>query len=583
MLLTPEAALHPNWVALSVNPKFVVASTETRSVDSPPKGKTSVSCKRLMGHVSVRFCAFVLVAIVCFPMHPCTAQAGEEVGAEPPSLTFDELVALSKEEVPSPELKQKLDLLLRTPVVFNNPEVQKPRRPVDGAIGPVFRVAEWNIERGLEFESIEQALTSSDAFEQRVEQAEKLPSPAMMKLRSQVAALRDADVLILNEVDIGVKRTDYRNVVADMAHSLHMNSAYAVEFLEVDPLTDLGTEPAVLDTPELSAKMTADLKPDPSRFRGMHVNAILSRYPIRSASVIELPVCHDWYNDEQKGISDLEKAKRVAADKVFLERIGREVRRGNRNALMVSLDVPGAPNDTFTIVNVHLENKGKATCRRQQMDTVLRAIANVPGPVVVAGDLNTTGADGTPTSLRYALAIRVSDYQFWLNHTWKYTPLGVPWLASTPYRYWRRFRDPTAKEIPVVGKNPEAPLFADVKKFQFSDGGSFDFAGSTQRNSQRSSATLSDSNQRASKGFVPTFAMQRTYGGLIQYRLDWIFVKPAGSGAGPHPFQPYFPTTMKELNSALPDPLSDHAPITADLPFDVSAASNHPKKNLDTM
>ncbi|HTU48995.1 MAG TPA: endonuclease/exonuclease/phosphatase family protein [Acidobacteriaceae bacterium] len=500
------------------------------------------------------------------------AQTSAENLSKPPTLTFDELVTLSREEPLNPELKAKLEQILQTPVVWNNPAAQPPPRLVDGSGEPIFRVAEWNIERGIEFESIEQALTSSDAFEAKAQQAGKLSPVAMTKLRDQVTALRGADVFVLNEVDIGVKRSDYRNVVHDLAESLGMNSAYAVEFLEVDPLVDLGTEAAVLDNPELSAKMTADLKPDRERFRGMHVNAILSRYPIRSAKVIELPVCHDWYNDEQKGISQIEKAKRVAADKVFLERIGREVRRGNRNALLVSLDVPGAPNGVFTVVNVHLENKGKATCRRKQMDRVLSEIRDIPGPVVVAGDLNTTGADGTPTSVRHELAVRVSDYQFWLGQVWKYSPAGIPMLATKPFQYWRSFRDPTATQIPLVGKNPEAPMFADVKKFRFADGGSFDFAGSPQRNKQGMGGTLSDSNERASKGFVPTFSMQRSMGGVFQYRLDWIFVKPEGSGTGPLAFSPEFPTTMKELNQAMPERLSDHAPITVDLPMRVSTA-----------
>ena len=53
---------------------------------------------------------------------------------------------------------------------------------------PVFRVAEWNIERGIEFESIEQALTSSDVFEANAQQAGKLsPAASMTKLREQVA------------------------------------------------------------------------------------------------------------------------------------------------------------------------------------------------------------------------------------------------------------------------------------------------------------------------------------------------------------------------------------------------------------
>lgn len=528
-------------------------------------------CRHPRIQASAGICAILLAAMCGIGTRRSAAQTSANTPASPPTLTFDELVTLSHEEPLNPVLKDKLDRLLSNPVVWNNPAAQTPPRPVDGVAGPVVRVAEWNIERGIEFESIEQALTSSDAFEAKAQQSEKLPPPAMKKLREQVAALQGANVLVLNEVDIGVKRSDYRNVVEDLARSLGMNSAYAVEFLEVDPLVDLGTEAAVLDSPELSAKMTADLKPDPERFRGMHVNAILSRYPIRSATVIDLPVCHDWYNDEQKGISQIEKAKRVAADKVFLERIGREVRRGNRNALLVSLDVPGAPGGLFTVVNVHLENKGKATCRRKQMGQILSEIRNTPGPIVVAGDLNTTGADGTPTSVRHELVTRVSDYQFWLEKVWKYSPAGVPMLATKPFQYWRSFRDPTATQIPVVGKNPEAPMFADVKKFRFADDGSFDFEGSPQRNKQGHGGTLSDSNERASKGFVPTFSMQRSIGGVFQYRLDWIFVKPEGSGPGPQPFQPEFPTTMKELNQALPERLSDHAPITVDLPMRLSA------------
>ncbi|MES2220039.1 MAG: endonuclease/exonuclease/phosphatase family protein [Acidobacteriota bacterium] len=500
----------------------------------------------------------------------CPAQNSADPVSHPPTLTFDELVTLSHEEPLNPELKDKLERILQNPVVWNNP-AHPPHKSLDLGTAPVFRVAEWNIERGIEFESIEQALTSSDEFEAKAEQADKLPPAAMTKLREQVATLRGADVFVLNEVDIGVKRSNYRNVIHDLAESLGMNFAYAVEFLEVDPLVDLGTEEAVLDSPEQSAKMTADLKPDKDRFRGMHVNAILSRYPIRSAKVIELPVCYDWYNDEQKGISQIEKVKRIGADKVFLERIGREVRRGNRNALIVSLDVPGAPNGQFTVVNVHLENKGKAACRRKQMDRILTEIRDTPGPVVVSGDLNTTGADGTPTSLRHELATRVSDYQFWLEKAWKYSPAAVPMLATKPFQYWKSFRDPTATHIPVVGKNPEAPMFADLKKFRFADGGSFDYAGSPQRNKQAMGGTLSDSNERGSKGFVPTFSMQRSMGGIFQYRLDWIFVKPEGSGTEPLPFQPEFPTTMKELNQAMPERLSDHAPITVDLPMSANS------------
>ena len=47
--------------------------------------------------------------------------------------------------------------------------------------------------------------------------------------------LQSADVLVLNEVDWGMKRSDYRAVVKDLADALKMNWAYGVEFVEVDP------------------------------------------------------------------------------------------------------------------------------------------------------------------------------------------------------------------------------------------------------------------------------------------------------------------------------------------------------------
>ena len=53
--------------------------------------------------------------------------------------------------------------------------------------------------------------------------------------------MKQADVIVLNEVDFGMKRTDYRNVAADLASALGMNYAYGVEFVEVDPIA-LGIE-----------------------------------------------------------------------------------------------------------------------------------------------------------------------------------------------------------------------------------------------------------------------------------------------------------------------------------------------------
>ncbi len=501
----------------------------------------------------------------------------------PPQLSFDELVTLSKEATPAPALAAKMEAVLSTPVVVNR------AAPKAGSKGPAaLRVTEWNIERGENLDGIEQALTAPAKFAKAAAARRKLSPEAMQRLRTQAAAVRGSDVLILNEVDIGVKRTDYRNVVDELARALGMSSAYAVEFLEVDSLVSLGTESAVLDTPELSARMTEDLKPDRSRYRGLHVNAILSRYPMQNVRVLKLPVCHDWFNQERAEISQLEKGKRKAADLLFLERIAREVRRGNRNALVADIAVPGAgvggQASSVRIVNAHLENKCPADCRNRQMKTVLDETSDSSGLLVMAGDLNTTGTDGTPTSVRYELTTRVKDYQFWTSTLLRFTPVGLPIYATAPFSFWKNFRDPTAAHIPIVGSNPEAQLFTNLRNYRFADGAGFDFSGDAKRNRQKSSKTLSDSNERGGKGFVPTFSMQRDFGGIIRYRLDWIFVKPPvdpdnGSSEARGAAKtksvallPENPQTFAEMNNAPAEALSDHAPITVTIPLPASPA-----------
>src|ERR1022692_1395774 len=92
----------------------------------------------------------------------------------------------------------------------------------------------------------------------------------------------------------------------------------------------------------------------------------------------------------------------------------------------------------------------------------------------------------------------------------------------------------------------------------------------------RRSGTLANSNQRARKGFEPTFTLKRDFGGLVgRYKLDWFLVKPfiprpRGDGMS-YRFAPHFPMTMRDLNSAVPDGISDHAPITVDLPLSEEA------------
>jgi len=328
-----------------------------------------------------------------------------------------------------------------------------------------------------------------------------------------------------------------------------------------------------LEDPVLSEQMRNDLRPDPDRYLGLHGNAILSRYPIQRARLVRLPVCHDWYKTEKAAISKLEQGKRIAANKLFLERIEREVRVGGRMAIVADVSIPELPGGVVTVVNVHLENKCKPGCRSKQMDALLAQIQELDHPVIMAGDLNTTGADGTPTSIRREILKRLKNYEFWVTQALKWgTPAALPLAALTPVNYFRNYLDPTSAHVPVIGSNKEAILFRHIERFRFADKMAFDFRGETEHNLHDKEGTLANSNQRGGKGFVPTFTLQRDFGGLVgRYKIDWFFVKPfipqpRGEGMS-YAFAPHFPLTMRDLNSAVPDGISDHAPITVDLPL----------------
>jgi hypothetical protein len=85
--------------------------------------------------------------------------------------------------------------------------------------------------------------------------------------------------------------------------------------------------------------------------------------------------------------------------------------------------------------------------------------------------------------------------------------------------------DGSASRAPRILNQPQS--FRHVEKFRFADQRAFDFRGETERNLHQREGTLANSNQRALKGFEPTFALKRDFGGLVgRYKLDWLFVKP---------------------------------------------------------
>ena len=483
---------------------------------------------------------------------------------QPALLTYNELVALYETDPPSPELAGKLTKLLNTPFVNNSAGTRAPR-------GESLRVATWNIERGLEFNAIKAALTNDQRFFRRLPLSMRGSRFNLPSVLEQAAELSRADIVVLNEVDWGLKRTNYRNVVKELAAAMQMNYAFGVEFVEVDPIT-LGTETLEGETSAEKAKIIENLAVDKSRTLGLHGTAILSRFPLQNTRVVRfIKQGHDWYLDEKDGISKLEKGKRKGAKLVFGEKILREVRRGGRMMLIVDVSDPSIPGGTLTVVATHFEDKAKPSERVGQLEEVLSEIKSIDHPVVLAGDMNTSGSDTTPTSFKREVKKRLGSTSFWATQGIKYaTGVGLLYDITIGVVKMQRTRnDPTVKSVKFVSENPEEKFFSTLKDFRFADGGVFDFRGSKMHSTGSSGETLSDSNERGSKGFVSTFELDGKLN--VDMKLDWIFVKPLqltdpDDREQPYVFAPQFGRTLKTLNHSLKDRISDHNPMIVDLP-----------------
>lgn len=289
----------------------------------------------------------------------------------PDLLSFDDLVALASTAKPEAPLAGRLDVLLKTPFIHTETAMGKikPKQPIAANLGPILRVGEWNIERGLNLDLIESAPADPNGYVHwSVPQGSGRARET--EIESQLAGLQGIDVLVLNEVDWGMKRTAYKDIAEELATALQMNYAYGVEFVELDPVFELGVERVHLSDADQDQRLQQDLQVDPRRYHGLHGTAILSRYPIQNARILRLPVCYDWYGKEYKAISKLERGRRWSVDKLFRERIERELRRGGRMALVVDISVPELPSGQATIVATHLENRCKPACRNLQNEDV---------------------------------------------------------------------------------------------------------------------------------------------------------------------------------------------------------------------
>ncbi|MGH9692569.1 MAG: hypothetical protein ACRD5Z_00405, partial [Bryobacteraceae bacterium] len=156
----------------------------------------------------------------------------------PATLTFSELVTLSSQDPAPADIENHLSKLLTEPFVSNEATLlgAKPVRPRSPGLGIVIRAVEWNINHGLNASEIKLALSGSKQFEEEARAHGFASAKEAARVHDQLEALSTADLVILNEVDLGVDRTHYRDITRELAEALHMNYAFGVEFVELNRL-----------------------------------------------------------------------------------------------------------------------------------------------------------------------------------------------------------------------------------------------------------------------------------------------------------------------------------------------------------
>jgi len=498
---------------------------------------------------------------------------------EPDFLTFDELQSLSQNPNPVGSLKQKLDKFWMTPII-NNEAYYRSARPhnfKDPQLGNFLRIASWNIEKSFHIDEAIQLFTSPDAYEKMVN-LEKAPvgTETWIDMKRQRERLLKADIILFQEMEIGIKRSGYINAAAEMAKALNMNYAFAPQYLEVDPVT-MGTEQLEFEEDDIVIQKEARefFTVEPAKYKGVFGSAVLSRYPIKYVEVRPLKTQpYDWYWGELQKIGVTEKMRRAGTKSLFKNVIQRELKAGGRHYFRVDLEVPELPKKTLTLINIHLEIKCEPIGRQAQMTEILGYVQDIENPVILMGDFNMAPTDISSTTAGRILKRTASNPTTWFSLAVNVLSPHALVLNTTRLisNVTKNFNDPTAKHVPVVAPNPMKPFMEMMENYRFTDGRAFDFRGDPARSVGNKKKTLANSNQRGEKkGFVTSFRVLRPIGIVGKFRLDWVFVKSflidPYDVSGPYRFAPHFGETLEAMNYNLTLPISDHAPNVVDLPF----------------
>jgi len=180
------------------------------------------------------------------------------------------------------------------------------------------RVVDWNIDRGLNLQGIIDFLSAADA-----------------------------DIILLQEVDINARRTHRLNIAREIATKLRMNYVFGREFVE----------------------LTQGSKANPA----YHGQATLSRWKVANPRIIHFQRQSDFWKPRW-----------------FLPKIQPfQERLGGRIALAAEVELSRASISTY---NLHLESRGDDDLRVAQLDEVVRDAGRPDRLFIIAGDLNLNAA-----------------------------------------------------------------------------------------------------------------------------------------------------------------------------------------------
>jgi endonuclease/exonuclease/phosphatase family metal-dependent hydrolase len=211
------------------------------------------------------------------------------------------------------------------------------------------RVIDWNIDRGLKLSEIIDFLGDSNA-----------------------------DVFLLQEVDINAHRTHKLNIAQEIARKLRLNYVFGREFME----------------------LTQGSKANPA----YHGQATLSRWKMSNSRIIRFQRQSDFWKPRWF------KPKLQA----FQERLG------GRIALATEIDIQGLSIVTY---NLHLESRSDDDLRLAQLNEVLQNATTYDAArlLILAGDLNLNASSPRASELLARAGFREA--------------VPTAYVATTPHRH----------------------------------------------------------------------------------------------------------------------------------------------------